>query len=136
MNWNYISGFFDADGYITLVKDRKGKPRTVIVGFTNTKLEILKAIQLFIFTKTGTKGFISKKTSKKEGQSDGYDLKYTQFVKALNVLSHMRSSIHPKKQRRYKILKEIYKLTPRNGKYTQKMIDDRTKLEEQFLKTL
>lgn len=136
MNWKYISGFFDADGYVTLVRDRKDKPRTVIVGFTNSKIIILETIQNFILIKTGLKGFISKKTSKKESRADGYDLKYTHFPKALKILFLMKYSIHPKKQKRYEILKKIHVLTPRNGKYNQQMLSDRTMLEEEFLKTL
>ena len=61
MNWNYITGFFDADGYITFIKPSKNQHKTVVVGFTNTKRIILELIQEFIYQQTKQKGFICKK---------------------------------------------------------------------------
>ena len=42
MNIDYISGFFDADGSITMSKPKSTDPyRTLKIDFTNTKVEIL-----------------------------------------------------------------------------------------------
>lgn len=136
MDWSYISGFFDADGYITLIRDRVNKPRVAMLGFTNTKREMLEAIQEFIEKETGIKGFISKKKAKKKNHAIGYDLKYVHFPKVMPLFIKMKASIHPKKQKRYKILIDIYQLTPRNGKYPEGMKEKRALLENQFLETL
>jgi len=48
MNWEYISGFFDADGHITLSAMNKGKNKTICVGFTNIDLKLLEDIKEFI----------------------------------------------------------------------------------------
>ena len=48
MNMNYISGFFDADGSITLSVMGKREFRTVKIDFTNTKKSILLEIQEYL----------------------------------------------------------------------------------------
>jgi len=131
MNWNYISGFFDADGYITMVSPNKGKNKTLYVGFTNVELNILEEIRDFILTELNVKGTISKKTSKIESHSDSYDLKYL-YNNALKVIEYIDTH-HPKKKHRKKVMTEQYiKLTPRNGKYTDEMKQKREKMIDTF----
>ena len=46
MTLQYISGFFDADGSITMCKDSKSDTyKTIKIDFTNTYITILKEIQ-------------------------------------------------------------------------------------------
>ena len=131
MNWNYISGFFDADGYITMVSPNKGKNKTLYVGFTNVELNILEEIKDFIESEINVKGSISKKNSRQENHSDSYDLKYL-YNNALKVIEQIDSH-HPKKKHRKEIVIEQYlKLTPRNGKYTDDMKEKREKMVETF----
>jgi len=131
MNWNYISGFFDADGYITMVSPNKGKNKTLYVGFTNVELQILEEIRNFILNELNIKGSISKRTSKIETHSDSYDLKYL-YNNALKVIECIDSH-HPKKKHRKDVISEHYlKLTPRNGKYTDEMKEKREKMVETF----
>lgn len=131
MNWNYISGFFDADGYITMVSPNKGKNRTVYVGFTNIELNILEEIKNFIQIELDVKGSISKKSARKESHSVSYDLKYM-YNNALKVIECIESR-HPKKKHRKNIIVEQYlKLTPRNGKYTEEIKEKREKMIESF----
>jgi len=131
MNWNYISGFFDADGYITMVSPNKNKNKTVVVGFTNVEKELLESIRDFILLEINVKGHIVKKPARKETHSDSYDLTY-KYNSALSVIKHV-NSYHPKKKHRKTIVTEQYiKLTPRNGKYTDDMKEKREKMVLSF----
>jgi len=131
MNWNYISGFFDADGYITMVSPNKNKNKTIVVGFTNVELNLLESIRDFILEDIGIKGHISKKSAQKESHSDSYDLSY-KFNNGLSVISKIES-FHPKKAHRKNIIEEHYlMLTPRNGKYTKELKEKREKMVLSF----
>jgi hypothetical protein len=131
MNWNYISGFFDADGSITLAKPNKSKLKTVYLSFHNNELVILEAIRDFIELKTGVKGVIITKAAKSINQATSYDLKYDYFPKVISIVTKL-SVHHPKKKHRIDLIKRIYKIIPRNGKYTPELLSERKKLEELF----
>ena len=130
MDWNYITGFFDADGSITLTCPNKGKNKTLQLSFHNNELEILKSIQKFILDDLGIKGFISKKLPKKDNHNIAYDLKYN-YISALKVANKI-SSLHPKKSHRIKIYNLIQTKIKRNGKYSNEEILEREILEKKF----
>lgn len=135
MNWEYISGFFDADGYVTISKKSALQNETVYIGFTNTRLDILTFIQNFIYTQTGIIGHISTKKSKKLNHSVSFDLKYTGFKKC-KILSLFIKTIHEKKKKRFALFHLIHDLTPRNGKYSIESKKERDKLVKEFLEIL
>jgi hypothetical protein len=87
MNWEYISGFFDADGSITLSVLSKGKNKTPILSFHNNEISILEDIKEFVLNEFNVKGFITKKTSKKETHNDSYSLNYKYFPKVIMIMS-------------------------------------------------
>lgn len=126
MNWNYITGFFDADGSITACSAHKGKNKTIQVSFHNNELTILEEIRDFIFEDLGIKGSISRKPARKESHQDSYDLKYL-YQKGLSVANKI-ATIHPKKKHRIKIYNLIQEKTKRNGKYTLVEHEEREKL--------
>lgn len=131
MNWNYISGFFDADGYITMSSPHKNQNKTVYVGFTNVEESILIEIKNFILNEIGIKGSISKKSARKENHSDSYDLKYV-FNNAVELIKNI-DTIHPKKlHRKNVIVRDYKKFTPRNGKYSDEIKEKREKMIESF----
>ena len=130
MNWEYISGFFDADGHITLT-GQKEKKRTTHVGFTNIDLELLESIKNFIMNEIQIKGVISKRLSKKENHSTCYNLLY-RYDGALKVAEKINSN-HYKKKEKIKLVLSTYKLvTPRNGKYTEELEKKREKFINEF----
>ncbi|MEN8139505.1 MAG: LAGLIDADG family homing endonuclease [Bacteroidota bacterium] len=133
MNWSYISGFFDADGSITLAKVKGNNQKTIQLSFHNTKLEILEAIQAFIYLKLGIKGFIAKKRAKKDNHADSYDLKYVYLTKCLSILKHI-NTLHPLKLHRKTVAFKFAIVTPRNGKYTDEILAKRDKLVQEFFK--
>ena len=67
MDWSYISGFFDADGSISLVKKNQNNNtnKSIQISFHNTQLSILEEIKNFIDMDLNIKGFISTKKAKK-----------------------------------------------------------------------
>ena len=133
MNWNYISGFFDADGSITLSKPSNSRYKTVYISFHNNEMVILEEIQNFIYKDLKIKGAITTKKPKKSTHKIAFDLKYDFFEKTVLILKKMKL-IHPKKKHRARICALLYGNIPRNGKYTSSMLLTRQKLEDEFFK--
>lgn len=132
MNWNYITGFFDADGSVTAVSNNKGKNKTLQVSFHNNELNILEEIRNFIIKDIDVIGSISLKKAKKETHQDSYDLKYS-YRNALKVANKL-NTIHLKKNHRIKIYNLIQEKTKRNGKYSESELKEREFLLEDFFK--
>jgi len=132
MDWNYVSGFFDADGSISLIKKYGNEKanKTIQISFHNTELTILEEIRDFILRDVGIRGSISTKRPQKETHSISYELKYTQYKGYL--VSRKINSHHPKKKHRIETYVKIQKLTPRNGKYFTGVLKKRNELIETF----
>ena len=130
MNWNYITGFFDADGSVTLSRPDIRKNKTLQLSFHNNEMIILNSIRDFIFKETGYKGSLSCKKARSENHQDSFDLKYS--YKAALIIGNKMSSIHPKKKHRIEIYNKIQLVTPRNGKYTKELLEENIKLELEF----
>lgn len=133
MNWEYISGFFDADGSITLSAQSVNKNKTIQISFHNNEREILESIQDFIFEELNVKGHISLKKARQETHQDSYDLKYV-YRNALEVANRL-TILHPKKAHRLRVYNLIQEKTKRNGKYTEQELLERRELEENFFQT-
>ncbi len=131
MNWEYISGFFDADGSVTLSKLQKNKNKTVVISFHNNEKSILESIQNFILNETNIKGFITHKKQKKENHNDSYSLNYSYLPKVLELIKYM-DILHPKKRHRFDVIRKLQMVTKRNGKYTKDELEKRYEIEELF----
>lgn len=131
MNWDYISGFFDADGSVTLANPGNSKYKTVYISFHNNELSILESIKEFIEKEEGIKGTIVEKKVRLERHKVSYDLKYDFFSKVIEITSKMKIE-HPKKIHRIKIAKQLADVVPRNGKYTKELLSKRKELENLF----
>lgn len=127
----YTAGFLDADGTIRLSRDRASQPeytRFPTVEFYNCDITILEKIK----EKWG--GRISSNKPK----NPNYNISYTLTLNYDNaydlledVLPYM---LHQKKAYRAKLIVAHYKqLTPRNGKYTEEMINKKLILIEQVM---
>jgi hypothetical protein len=131
MNWEYLSGFFDADGSITISVLSKGKNKTPILSFHNNEISILEEIKEFILNELNIKGFITHKKSKKETHNDSYSLNYKYFPKVIEIMLKFNIK-HPKKRHRYEIILKIYELTKRNGKYSEVELKKKLDMEKLF----
>ena len=133
MNWEYISGFFDADGSISLIHLKNSKNKTVQIFFHNNEKDILLSIEKFIKDELNIKGFLSVKKARKKNHSISFDLKYIYLTKCVALLNNM-NTIHPKKKHRKNITFKLKEVTPRNGKYTRKNLFIRKLLEQEFFR--
>lgn len=58
MDFNYISGFFDADGSISLLSIHKNEYKSIQVSLCNNELSILESIRDFLYKAILIKGSI------------------------------------------------------------------------------
>jgi intein/homing endonuclease len=133
MNWDYISGFFDADGSITFAKAGNSKNKTISITFTNVHKEILIEIKEFIKIKLDINGFISRKPAKRKGHMTSYQLQYVYFSKCIPLMEKINTK-HPIKKHRFEIADKLYDYTPRNGKYSKFQKEMRINLEKELFK--
>ena len=130
MTWDYISGFFDADGSISAVKVHSNTNKTIQLSFHNNEIGILEEIKCFIYSELGVVGSITKKKCQKTYHGVAYDLKYT-YRNGLLVANKI-TSCHHKKKHRIEIYNLIQSKTKRNGKYTMEDMKERNRLIDQF----
>ena len=127
----YIAGFLDADGSVSLEKRGIGEnwSRSPSAKFYNCDKGILEAIQ-----KKYPLGRLNATKPKKANHNVSYVLGYMgdSALEILEqVLPHM---LHGKKVERTRLIIEGYKrLTPRNGKYTEDQIKEKLELVEQVM---
>lgn len=132
MNKSYVSGFFDADGYITIAKPNSNEEPTVTIGFTNCYLDILLNIQKCLEKDLDIKGTIKTKKAYKENHSVSYDLRFRGIKKGL-LLSDYLESAHPKKRSRLDLIKDLNRYTPKNGQYTEEIKQKRNEIVQKML---
>lgn len=132
MNENYISGFFDADGSITLCNQTKNsKYKSIKIDFTNVYLEILLEIQEFLLKKYDLKSYISSKEPKSINHNKSYSLTFSNDY--AYKLCKIINSFHPKKKFRINTILKYYKsVTKRNGKYSNNNIKRKLAFERLF----
>lgn len=133
MNLDYISGFFDADGSITMCyNSKKDRFKTIKIDFTNIELNILELIQKYLIDNYNLKLFISKKPPRKKTHSLSYSLSCSSNQKCIELCKLLKS-IHPKKLHRINtILKYHDKVTIKNGKYNKKQYTRKLAYERLF----
>lgn len=131
MNIQYISGFFDADGSITLVKRNKKENKSPHIYFTNTYLNILKSIKDFLEKEYKLKGRISTKKVYNDVHNIGYSLTYSN--RNAKSLCKLLQPVHPKKIHRINTINKYYDIvTIRNGRYTEKQLLKKKAFERLF----
>lgn len=130
MTWEYLTGFFDADGSISLLKNNQKERRSVVISFHNNELDILNEIKNFLEIELQIKGYLKHKKAKKKEHKDQYDLRYF-YQHAMRICTKLKSK-HPKKIHRINTALEINRVIKRNGKYTKEESEHRDLLEEKF----
>lgn len=129
MNWQYISGFFDADGSIGLYKQKSKNQKSAVLVFHNNDKELLEQIRSFIYHQTGVSGSLS--TKKSSTYQNSYDLQYL-YRNAVEVCKHINSA-HKEKNHKLAVLLQYYQaVTPRNGKYNERLLQKKRAFERLF----
>jgi hypothetical protein len=130
---SYVAGFLDADGSVSLGKDRKGEEysRRPLVTFYNCDTNILNKIQ----ERWG--GRIKARLPQNQNSNVSYELELN-AMESLSLLTDVVPyMLHEKKKKRASLIVEHYKdCTPRNGKYTTDQMEKKKWLVEQVMGTI
>lgn len=127
----YLAGIIDGEGSIMLTRMHKGENRRPCITISSSDMELLMYIQKI------TNGRIY---SKKNYQPSKHKNSYTLVIKKKNEVFHILKEVHPflkiaQKSKRAKwILDHYHSVTPRNGKYTAKMLKQKLQFENIFFK--
>jgi len=133
MTLQYISGFFDADGSISMSKSSKNDTfKGIKLDFTNTYITILEEIQKYLLDEYDIKTHLSKKPARSKNHNISYCLSSNSNQNSLK-LCKLLNSRHPKKLHRINtVLKYHDVVTMRNGKYTDKQVKRKLAYERLF----
>ena len=124
----YIAGLIDGEGTITLTREHCGENRRLVVGIANTELVLLDYVRQAVGA-----GRVTRKrvTSDSHTPSFAYRLTSRQAVALLQqILPYLRSC---KAQRAQLAVARYVAVTPRNGRYTTALHEERRAFEEEFL---
>lgn len=123
----YIAGIIDGEGSIMLISFHKNHLPSPIVSISSTTLDLLKWIKSTI----GKGTIINKKNYNVEKHKASYTY-YLKYNDAINLLKDVEPYliIKSKKKRAQMIINRYKEITPRNGRYSAKMLN----LKEQFYK--
>ena len=116
---SYISGLIDGEGTVTLTRKHKNENRQLCISISSTEIGLLE----FVLSATGVGKITNKKASKSHhAHSYAYAVYNRQALALLEqTVSYMRSY---KRDRAKIILKDYLAVTPRNGKYGDKFLQN------------
>ena len=126
----YIAGIIDGEGSISLSRRHRNEQRQLEVSISNTDFALLE----YIHQAVGAGRISNKRTYK-----DVHTPSATYCVsnrQALDLLEQLQPFLRTyKKERSDLVLNNYVRLTPRNGKYNQELLDERKKFVDKFLNT-
>jgi hypothetical protein len=127
----YIAGIIDGEGTISLSRRHKSDNRQLVVTISSTERQLLEYIQVA----AGAGRITSKKTySPDHAPGLTYAIDNRQ---ALNLLEQISPYLKTYKAQRAALVLENYvELTPRNGRYSEELLNKREAFIQQFMNTL
>ena len=131
INIEYVSGFFDADGSISISKaSKKSKYKSIKIDFYNNEISILKGIMAYL-QGVGIKSYISTRQPIKDTHKTSYTLSVQgSYARAL---CELLKSNHPKKVHRINCISKYWGIvTIRNGKYSKRQRQQKLAFERLF----
>ncbi|MDE2051366.1 MAG: LAGLIDADG family homing endonuclease [Gammaproteobacteria bacterium] len=123
----YVAGIIDGEGTVTLTRTHRGENRRPIVSISSTELPLL----LYVRRVVGA-GRITRKARARTHHSPSfaYCLSSRQALSLLGQVScYLRTY---KSQRADLLLAEYLRVTPRNGRYTERQRLERASFEARF----
>ena len=124
----YTAGLVDGEGTVTLSRMKANERRCPVVSISSTTYELM------LFMKQHFGGAISTLSrAATQGHKQAWHWQ-TSRNGAISLLSLIESyMVEPAKKRRARLIIERYKsVTPRNGKYTDELIEQREAFEQEF----
>ncbi|TDG15185.1 hypothetical protein E2F43_02825 [Seongchinamella unica] len=124
----YIAGLVDGEGSVTLTRKHRNENRHLGLTISSTEMQLLQ----FVVDAAGVGKISNKKASKpNHSHSYAYGVYNRQALQLIEqIYPHLLSY---KAERCALVLCDYLRLTPRNGKYTSEMIEERKRFECQFL---
>ena len=126
----YIAGIIDGEGSIMLISFHKNQYPSPMVSIISTTLELLKWIR-----RTIAKGTIINKKNyniDKHKSSYTYYLRYNDAIELLEEIEPFLV-INSKKKRAQMIINGYKLITPRNGRYSDELLQKKKQFYEEFL---
>ena len=127
-NAAYLAGLIDGEGTVTLTRKHKNENRQLAVTISNTERELLE----YALETIGAGKITGKRTTQ-----DHHTPSFTYAIynrQALDLLEQITPFLRTYKCKRATlILSDYVRLTPRNGKYTEVMLNMRQQFESQVL---
>lgn len=126
----YIAGIIGDEGSIMLTRFHKNQHPSPCISIASTSLELLNWIK----DKTGYGNIKSKKNynTLKHQDSYVYTVKYNDAIELLNDFAPYLV-IPQKIQRAELILSEYKSITPRNGRYSKELLQQKQAFYEKFM---
>lgn len=126
----YMAGIIDGEGSIMLIKFHNNQFPAPCISISSTTLELLKWIK----SKTNMGKITSKKNynNKEHKNSYSYIVKYNDAIKLLEYIEPYLI-INTKKERAKLIIEKYKSVTPRNGKYTNEMLELKNNFYNKFI---
>lgn len=123
----YIAGLVDGEGTITLSRRHAQEHRQLVVSIANTERRLLD----FVLECVGA-GKITRKRTAAAHHTPSYCYSIANR-QALALVAQLQPYLRSHKRDRASLILSIYlRLTPRNGKYTAAMEQDRRAFEQRF----
>jgi len=124
----YIAGLVDGEGTVTLTRQHRNESRRLTLSISNTEIALLE----FVKDSVGAGRITGKRTySQRHAPSFTYAITSRQALAVLEqILPYLRSY---KRSRATLALQHYVQLTPRNGRYTKKLMDARSRFESRLL---
>jgi len=124
----YLAGLIDGEGTVTLTRRHANEHRQLVVSISSTERDLVEwALHVTAVGKITSK----RTTSARHAPGLAYSVSNRQ---ALDVLRQVAPHLRSYKQRRTRLALEQYELlTPRNGKYSDDMVNERERFVREFL---
>jgi len=123
----YIAGLIDGEGTVTLTRKNPNENRGLAITISNTERAILQ----YVLDTIGA-GKITNKRTAKANHTPSYTF-HVSNRQALALLRQIRPFLKSHKATRADlVLTDYLRLTPRNGRYTERQLDEREDFVRRF----